>query len=48
MSSAAVVMMVAICGLVWGGFVVLLTRAVREEGRKASDRIDEQPPHPSP
>lgn len=42
MSSAAVVVMVAICGTVWGGFLVLLRRAVREEGRKAN------PPHPSP
>lgn len=48
MSSAAVVMMVAICGTVWGGFLLLLHRAVREEGRKASARIDEHPPHPSP
>lgn len=48
MSSAAVVVMVAVCGLVWGGFAVLLNRAVREEGRKTRDRIDEHPPHPSP
>jgi cytochrome c oxidase assembly factor CtaG len=48
MSTSAVVMMVVTCVLVWGGFVVLLLRAVRKEGRKASDRIDEHPPHPSP
>lgn len=44
MSAGAVVMMVAICGLVWGGFLVLLTRALREEGRKRRD----PPPHTSP
>lgn len=48
MSADAVVMMVAICGLVWGGFLVLLTRALREEGRKKRDRGDTPPPHPSP
>lgn len=31
MSGAAVATMVAICGLVWGGFVVLLLRAVGRE-----------------
>jgi len=48
MNAPAIVMMVAVCGLVWGGFLVLLTRAVRMEGRKAGDRLDEHPPHPSP
>lgn len=31
MSGAALTTMVAICGLVWGGFVALLVRAVRRE-----------------
>lgn len=48
MSASAVVMMVVVCGLVWGGFVTLLSRAIREEGRKSGARIDEHPPHPSP
>lgn len=34
MSATAVVMMVLICGVVWGGFALLLARAVRREGRK--------------
>ncbi len=34
MSSLAVVFMVGICTLVWGGFLLLLTRAVRSESRK--------------
>ncbi len=35
MNATAVVMMVLICGLVWGGFVFLLTRALQSEGRKS-------------
>ncbi len=31
-------MMILICGLVWGGFVTLLTRAIRHEGRKRAGR----------
>lgn len=39
MSSLAILMMVLICGFVWGGFCTLLTRAVVSEGRKqAADR----------
>jgi hypothetical protein len=30
----AIVMMVLICGFVWGGFLTLLTRALRAEGAK--------------
>ena len=37
MSSMAILMMVLICGLVWGGFFTLLIRAVRHEGRKRVD-----------
>lgn len=44
MSSAALVMMVAVCGFVWGGFSVLITRAVRAEGRKLGGRAEERPP----
>jgi hypothetical protein len=38
MSPLAVGMMIAICGLVWGGFSVLLRRAVRQEGLKSKER----------
>lgn len=34
MSTTAIAFMVLICGLVWGGFLLLLVRAVRSEGRK--------------
>jgi hypothetical protein len=34
MSSLALTVMIVICGIVWGGFVVLLTRAFRREGAK--------------
>ena len=34
MSTVAISFMVLICGLVWGGFLVLLTRAVRSENAK--------------
>lgn len=34
MSTMAIAFMVLVCGLVWGGFAVLLVRAVRSEGRK--------------
>lgn len=44
MSGSALVVMVSVCTLIWGGFLTLLTRAVRREGGKA----DEHPPHPSP
>lgn len=37
MSSVAILMMILICGLVWGGFLTLLMRAVRHEGRKRAD-----------
>lgn len=40
MSPSAVVMMVLICGFVWGGFTILLTRAIRREGDK--QRVDQQ------
>ncbi|MCP3957569.1 MAG: MetS family NSS transporter small subunit [bacterium] len=34
MTTTATVMMILICGLVWGGFVSLLFRAAKSEGRK--------------
>ncbi|MGB5296637.1 MAG: MetS family NSS transporter small subunit [Thermoanaerobaculia bacterium] len=42
MSVSAIVMMLVICGIIWGGFVFFLMRAVHSEGRKqASARIGE-------
>lgn len=37
MSSLAIMMMLLICGFVWGGFFILLTRAMRSEGRKQGE-----------
>ncbi len=37
MTSTAIAMMVLICGVVWGGFVTLLLRALRHEGRKRAE-----------
>jgi hypothetical protein len=34
MTGSAVVLMFVVCSFVWGGFAVLLGRAVRSEGRK--------------
>ena len=34
MSGAAVATMVAVCGVVWGGFLALLVRALRRERAK--------------
>jgi hypothetical protein len=34
MSTTAIFTMTAICSLVWGGFLGLLYRALRHEGRK--------------
>lgn len=31
--------MVGICGFVWGGFVLLLVRAVRREGEKKREKV---------
>jgi len=38
MSSLATVTMVVICGVVWGGFALLLVRAIVSEGRKNRPR----------
>lgn len=37
MSPIAIKVMIAVCGFVWGGFVVLLTKALRSEGAKQQD-----------
>ncbi len=34
MSAAAIVFIVLVCGFVWGGFLLLLIRAVRSEAAK--------------
>lgn len=34
MTGSALVFLVVVCGIVWGGFLILLVRAVRSEGRK--------------
>lgn len=34
MTGLAVLMMVLVCGFVWGGFTGLLIRAIRREGAK--------------
>ena len=38
MSPLATMTMVVICGVVWGGFALLLARAVVREGRKKRRR----------
>ncbi len=40
MSTTAVVAMVVICGVVWGGFLCLLIGALRQEGSKSSAAKD--------
>ncbi len=40
MTATAIATMILICGLVWGGFVSLLIRAVRHEGRKGAGAPD--------
>lgn len=36
MSALAIVTMVVICGVVWGGFLLLVATAVRKEGAKTA------------
>ena len=38
MSPISIVMMVLICGFVWGGFSLLLARAMRSEGSKKTSK----------
>ncbi len=40
MTATATWMMILICGLVWGGFLTLLIRAARQEGRKRAGRSE--------
>jgi hypothetical protein len=35
-SPLAIAVMVVVCGVVWGGFAVLLTVALRREARRAA------------
>lgn len=47
MTAAAVATMVAVCGLVWGGFLALLARAVRcEAGRRRGQGSPGRPRRP--
>ncbi len=36
MTGSAIAFMILVCGVVWGGFLLLLLRAVRSEGKKSS------------
>lgn len=38
MSTHALITMIIICGLVWGGFTLLLIRAIRSESAKKRKR----------
>jgi hypothetical protein len=42
-SGLAVAVMVAVCGVVWGGFAVLLALALRREGGRRSAGGDPSP-----
>lgn len=35
MSGTALIFMLFVCGVIWGGFTALLVRAIRREGRKS-------------
>ena len=37
MEPAAVITFVVIAGIVWGGFLLIATRAIKSESRKAGD-----------
>ena len=37
MSTAGLITMLTICGVVWGGFALLLTRALEAEARKSNE-----------
>ncbi len=41
MTATAITVMVLICGVVWGGFITLLLKAFRHEGRKRAVRVDD-------
>jgi hypothetical protein len=38
MNTAAIITFVIIAGLVWGGFLFIVTKAIRKERRKVSER----------
>ena len=40
MTTTAIFTMIAICSLVWGGFLSLLFRALRHESRKQGQSAD--------
>ncbi len=48
MSASALVVMVLVCSLIWGGFAVLLARAFRQESGIQTHDMERHPPHPSP
>lgn len=37
MSGPAIVFMIVVCSFIWGGFSLLLARAIRSEGRKSKE-----------
>lgn len=37
MTSAALITFVVIAGLVWGGFILIASKAIRSESRKADE-----------
>ncbi len=41
MTTTAIVTMILICGLIWGGFVTILVYAIRREGRKRMTSAEE-------
>lgn len=42
MSTEAILMLVLVGGFVWGGFLVLLVRALRKEGAKQRQARDDE------
>ena len=42
MSGLAISMMILICGLVWGGFLILFSRALRAEKLKESSEVADE------
>lgn len=36
MTGSAIAFMILVCGVVWGGFLTLLLRAVRSESKKST------------
>lgn len=44
MSTLAMTVMTVICGIVWGGFITLIVRAVRSEALKSSEAVKSRGP----